>query len=116
VKGEEFLRTVENPFAEGCLLLKGSDRSGLREMGFEKEGQWRWQKRARLALQEKGTATWERESDVMEAIGEEEESIEGRRNESGKLKKGRRKKELCVAWVLRKEKRDREKGKNVILN
>jgi len=41
-------------------------------------------------LQEKGTARWERESDVMEAIGEEEESIEGRRNESGNLKKGRR--------------------------
>lgn len=29
-------------------------------------------------LQEKGAAMWERENDVVEAIGEEEESVEGR--------------------------------------
>lgn len=70
-------------------------------------------------LQEKGAATWERENDVVEAIAEEEERLEERgsverKNESGKLKKGRRKKELCVAWVLRKEKeKQRERGKRV---
>lgn len=38
----------------------------------------------------------------------------GKMNESGKLKKGRRKKELCVAWVLRKEKeKQREREKRV---
>lgn len=41
VKGEEFLRIVKNPFAKGCLLLTGSDWSGLREMCIEKEGQRR---------------------------------------------------------------------------